>query len=85
MKDELFKHKFAYVFLVIGLVFFVMVFLGVWPNKLLQRGVISLMSLYYFLWGMFTHISNKTLSRRIIFEYASIALLGGVILGALTL
>lgn len=85
MKRELFKHKLAYFCLTFFLLICVIIFLASWPNMIAQRAVIAAMSVFYFCWGLFTHSKSKTLSGRVALEYGAVAILGGVILTALTL
>jgi hypothetical protein len=85
MKPEFSKHKLAYVVLVVGLVALTVAFMAVWPNRMSERGLILAISLFYFLWGVITHVKSEHISRRIVFEYASIALLASVALLLITL
>ncbi len=85
MKQELLNHKVAYLTLCLVLLAFIAAFLGSWPNIVAQRVIIIALAGYYFLWGVVTHVNTKTLSARVALEYGCVAVLGGVILTALTL
>lgn len=84
MRYEIFKHKIAYLILMIGLVAAVIGFLGVWPNAWLQRAVILALVVFYFGWGVVTHKKMGNLSRKIIEEYAVVALFAGGMLLIIT-
>lgn len=84
MKHEIVKHKIAYFILVLGLVLSVFLFLGVWPNAWLQRAVILGLGLFYFSWGVFMHKKMGNLSKKIIEEYAVVALFAGGMLLIIT-
>jgi hypothetical protein len=85
MHQEIFKHKLAYFTLVVGLTAFVFCFLGFWPNRVLQRWSILGIEVYYFVWGVITHVKSDTLSKRVAAEYAGVAALAGAILLLITL
>jgi len=85
MIDELKKHRLAYLVLTVGVTIFIFLFLGAWPNKLIQRMVTIGMVLFYFLWGVLTHFKTRTISKEVIYEYASVAFLAGVLLFLITL
>lgn len=74
MQHELFKHKIAYLILVLGLVSAIVAFMGVWPNAWLQRIVILMLALFYFAWGVVMHKRMGNLSSKVIQEYAVVAL-----------
>jgi len=84
MQHEIFKHKIAYLVLLVGLVLSIVGFLGFWPNAWLQRAVILSLVVFYFLWGVVTHRKAGNLSRKIIEEYAVVGLLAGGMLLIIT-
>ncbi len=84
MRHEIYKHKVAYLILIMGLILAVVGFLGVWPNAWLQRAVILALVLFYFLWGVLTHKKMGNLSRKIVEEYAVVALFAGGMLLIIT-
>jgi len=45
-----------------------------------QRMIIVLIALFYFLWGIFHHILEKDLHVKIVLEYLSIAIVGAILL-----
>jgi hypothetical protein len=85
MKRELLKHKFAYAVLLLGLGIFVVSFLAAWPDRLLQRFIILSVAIFYFLWGVTTHLKAEHISRAIILEYAGMSTLVTVLLLLITL
>lgn len=85
MIKEIFKHKLAYFILILGLSILTLVFFIAWPDHLIQRYIAALMAVFYFLWGVTTHFKADYINRRVIFEYASVSLLAGMILGLTTM
>lgn len=84
MISELQKHPLAYILLFGGLFISVVAYLGVWPNLFWQRLIAVWIGLYYAAWGISTHLKSKTITRHVIIEYGSVALLGTVILLLIT-
>lgn len=85
MKGEFLRHKLSYFVLIFGLSFFVMIFLGAWPNRAVERaGVVSL-AVFYFAWGILSHLKEEHVTKRIISEYASISFLAAFLLFLITL
>lgn len=85
MRNEFKRHRLAYLILVTGIVIFVVLFMGAWPNRLIQRMVIVAMAFFYFLWGVLTHFKAQTISKEVIYEYGGIAFLAGLLLFLITL
>ena len=85
MRRELFRHKLAYLILIIGLMLLTILFLAAWPNPWLQRIVVVAMSAFYVLWGVVTHLHADKITRRIVYEYLSMGVLAGMILFLVTL
>lgn len=85
MKNELLLHKKAYLLLIAGLLSFTMSFLAAWPDRGMQRLLIIGLGFFYLLWGLMTHIHTTHLTKRILYEYASIALLATVLLLLITI
>jgi hypothetical protein len=84
MKYELLKHKYAYIVLFVGLALFVLSFLAAWPDRFLERCVIGGVAIFYFLWGVMTHLKSEHISRKVILEYAGMATLTSVLLLLIT-
>ncbi len=84
MHREFFQHKIAYSILVLGLVVAIFGFLGAWPNVILQRAVIAGLVLFYFIWGVTVHRQAGNLSRKLIEEYAAVAIFAGALLLIIT-
>jgi hypothetical protein len=80
MKQELSQHRLAYAILILGMTLITIAFLGVWPDRWLQRGVILIMVVFYTLWGTVTHLHADRVTKRVISEYACMSLLAGVLL-----
>ena len=85
MIGEIKQHKLAYFFLLVGILAFVFGFFTVWPNRAGQRLIIAGFSLFYFLWGMVTHVKSRRLNRQTFLEYLAVSLLVGVLLLLVTL
>jgi len=85
MQREFLNHKLAYLVLFIGLAVLTALFLGVWPNRVLQRLVILSLSLFYITWGVLTHLHADTISRRVIYEYVGVGTLAGMLLFLVTI
>lgn len=84
MRNELLSHKKAYVLLILGLLALTVAFLAAWPNRPAQRVVVAVIGLFYFLWGSMTHLHTALLTRRVLYEYASVAILATALLLLLT-
>jgi len=84
MLNELKRHKYAYTILVMGMLTSITFFLGVWPDRGVQRIVVLCFGLFYFLWGVTTHFKSRYVSKSVIYEYAGASLLGVCILLLLT-
>lgn len=85
MKKELLKHKFAYIFLLLGFGLFLILFLGSWPNKVMQRFAVVGVMAFYTLWGVITHVHTETITKRVALEYMTASLFGGTLLLVITL
>lgn len=80
MKKEFLSHKIAYLLLILALVIFSLAFLAAWPVRSLQRGVIGLLVVFYFLWGIFSHVSGDQINKKIVVEYLVVSVLAGLML-----
>jgi len=80
MKNEFLSHKRAYLILIIGLVGLAFIFLGVWPNRFYQRLVAVAIGLFYLVWGLVTHVHTLQLTKRVLYEYATMAALAMLLL-----
>ena len=79
------KHKLAYFILLVGVLAFIFYFFAVWPNRALQKVASGVFVLFYFLWGVTTHLKTRRLTRAIFLEYLAVSLLMGVLLFLVTL
>lgn len=84
MKKEFLKHKLAYSSLLIVLFIIVLLYFAAWPNIKLQRIISIILALFYFLWGILTHLKSDRISKKVIFEYFLISLLAALILVLIT-
>jgi len=84
MKQELLHHKLAYLILAGGLSLLILGFLAVWPDRILQRVLIGVLTIFYFGWGSITHLHTAALTKRVIYEYAAMSLLAGTLLMLIT-
>jgi hypothetical protein len=80
MRAELWKHKFAYLSLLLALGGFALLYMAVWPNTLWQRCVALGACVFYFCWGVITHTKTNTVTTQVIKEYAGISVLAAVML-----
>jgi uncharacterized membrane protein YjjP (DUF1212 family) len=85
MKDEIRKHRWSYLILILGMSLIAIAFLGVWPDRWLQRAVIAVMVVFYTAWGTITHLHADHITKRVISEYASMSLLAGILLLLVTI
>ncbi len=80
MKKVLRAHHLAYTLLALGLLTFALLFFYVWPDKRLQQLTVIALSVFYFFWGVVTHVKTKNCTHVVVFEYAAISILAGVLL-----
>lgn len=85
MKKEVTKHALAYAILFAGFSMFLALFLAAWPNHILQRIIIASLVLFYFAWGIVTHVKTTTFTKHVAMEYGAVAVLGGIFLLILTI
>lgn len=85
MKNFLKQNKLAYLILFALLSVFTWLFLQAWPHKELQRIYVLVFGVSYFVWGLFTHTSSKTLNSNVVFEYLAVSLLASLMLVLITL
>ncbi|MFZ5376110.1 MAG: hypothetical protein ACOZAN_00370 [Patescibacteria group bacterium] len=85
MKKEYLRHRLAYLLLVLVLSILAFLFFAAWPDRLLQRIIVVIISVFYFLWGIFSHIRLGTITKNIILEYLAVSGLSGLILFLITL
>ncbi len=84
MLKELNKHKLAYLILVIGLVLGIILFLGSWPDRRLQRIVAVGISTFYVMWGILTHVKADHITKKVVLEYLGVGVLAGLLLVLIT-
>jgi hypothetical protein len=84
MLKELKNHKLAYSILVVGLILGVVLFLGAWPDRNLQRITAVVMAIFYVLWGVITHFKTNHITKKVILEYLGVGLLAGLLLTLVT-
>ncbi len=84
MLSEIKKHILAYILLIGFLAIYVYSFVHFWPDRFLLRGVVVMMIVTYFLWGVLVHKKSGHINTEIVKEYGLIALVGGVALLMLT-
>lgn len=79
------KHRFAYLILFLALLSFAFFFSRFWPNKMLQRYLAVAMGVFYFFWGVITHVKSTKITSEIVFEYLAISMLAVLLLILITL
>jgi hypothetical protein len=82
---EIFRHRFAYIFLIIGVFIMIGLYLAAWPDHTWQRIIAVSFSLFYIFWGIIAHVKSSHLTRNIVLEYVGISILGGAVLLLLTI
>jgi len=85
MRSEIFKHKLAYGLLLVAILTFTLGFFAVWPNRIHQRILIVIFSVFYFLWGVMTHVKSRKFTNKVLSEYLATSLLVGVLLFLITI
>lgn len=85
MLKELKKHKLAYLILLIALILGLVLFLGAWPDHGLQRLIAIGIALFYFIWGLITHVQTSKLTKRIFLEYLTVSTVAGLLMVLITL
>jgi hypothetical protein len=79
------QHRFAYLILFLALASFAFFFSRFWPNKILQRYLAVGMGIFYFFWGVITHVKSTKITSEIVFEYLAISMLAVLLLILITL
>jgi hypothetical protein len=85
IRQELHQHRVAYSILITGLFCFAIALFGAWPNVVLQRYLAVFLSIFYFTWGVATHLKSQTITSRVVFEYGIVSALAGLLLCLMTL
>ena len=85
MRTEFWRHKLAYLLLLIGIAAFLFYFFKVWPDRVQQRLASGLFVCFYFVWGLLFHVKSNRLTVKIALEYFAASLLAGIILLLVTL
>lgn len=84
MIKELKKHTIAYIILVLFLVLGVVLFLGAWPDKNLQRLIGVSIGIFYLIWGILTHLHSANITQKIVLEYLGVSALASLLLILIT-
>jgi len=79
------KPRLAYLILFLALAVFAYFFSRSWPNKMLQRYLAVGIGIFYFFWGLITHVRSSKITSDIIFEYLAISMLAVLLLILITL
>lgn len=85
MKQEFIKHKLAYIILASGLIVIGILFFAAWPQRNWQRVMALVLTLFYFSWGMLTHLKSNNLTRFVLMEYLGVAIMAGFLLFLITI
>lgn len=80
MFTEMKRHIPAYSILFIGLFVFLLLFFLFWPDHSKQRTVIIGLGIFYFVWGISSHVKARHISPHVFFEYLSVSLLATFLL-----
>ncbi len=73
-----------YLVLILGLILGVILFLGSWPDRRLQRMVSIGIAAFYFIWGVLSHLKDGHIAKKIVLEYLGVGTLAGLLLVLLT-
>ena len=84
MLQEIKEHKLSYLVLIVGLILGVVLFLGSWPDRQLQRLVSIGIAVFYIIWGVLTHLREAHLTNRVVLEYLGVGVLAGLLLVLIT-
>jgi hypothetical protein len=84
MLKEIKKHKLIYLVLVSGLGLGVVLFLGSWPDRRLQRIVSLGIAIFYFVWGILAHLKDGQVTKQVVLEYLGVGALAGLLLTLIT-
>jgi len=79
MIQEIRKHFWGYLLLILLLVVGVTSYMWFWPDRMAQRLIALGLGLVYFLWGIATHYKTKTMTSSIVTEYLAVAAIGSLI------
>lgn len=85
MFKEIKQHWRAYAILVIGLGTFAAAFTLLSHQIRLQQLAVLAAATFYFLWGVVTHRATRHITRRVVWEYLAISILGLVAIWLLEL
>ncbi|NCN51309.1 MAG: hypothetical protein GW762_05720 [Candidatus Pacebacteria bacterium] len=77
---ELKKHLAAYTILFLGLGIFIVFFFLFWPDHTQQRMVSIALGVFYFTWGVVSHVKTRHISPHVFFEYLATAALATFLL-----
>lgn len=80
MFTEFKKHLPAYLVLFTGLAVFVVLFFLFWPDHTRQRLAIIALGVFYFTWGVVSHVKTRHISPQVFFEYLATAALATFLL-----
>jgi hypothetical protein len=84
MIKEMTKHRSAYLILAVGLVSLVILFMGVWPNRVMQRLVAIAFGVFYIVWGLITHLHSDHINKHVVMEYLGVGSVGSLVLLLIT-
>lgn len=84
IRQELRRHKKAYLALAIGLLSLGGLFFLAWPDRAQQRWLALALILFYFFWGVTTHVKTERLTPQVVLEYLAVSLLAGLLLFLIT-
>jgi len=79
------KHRLAYAILFSVLAIFAFFFSRFWPNKMLQRYLAVGIGIFYFFWGLITHVKSTKITSDVVFEYLAMSMLAVLLLILITL
>ncbi len=72
---ELHHHWLEYLILLIGLAVAASLFVFFWPNRDTLRLIIIGLGVFYFIWGVATHMKAQRINTRVVSEYFMVSLL----------
>ena len=80
MFSEFKKHLVSYSILFLGFAVFLTVFFMLWPDHTKQRIVSIGLGVFYFTWGVVSHVKTRHISPHVFFEYLGVAALATFLL-----
>ncbi|MCA9369249.1 MAG: hypothetical protein H6773_01770 [Pseudomonadales bacterium] len=80
MFTEFKRHLVSYSILFFGFAVFLVLFFMFWPDHTKQRMMSIALGMFYFSWGVISHVKTRHISPHVFFEYLGVAALATFLL-----